>query len=130
MNGVERGTSLLLYAMDHAISALRDGRSLVPFVVADSGADPELHRFDADDVQASLLGASRYVATECGGTAAVLVYDGLLTMGETASEAIYAETVDERGAVAVVAQRYRPRTRLRRFETIGNPVELAIKGVL
>jgi hypothetical protein len=124
--------SLLLFAMDHATAWLRDAAGpLAPFVVFEGDEHAEqLRTFPADTQEESLSSATRFLATECEGCRAVLVYDGMLTQGDSRWSAIYAESIDEHGAVAVVAQRYRPRTRLRRFESIGNPIHLAVKGVL
>lgn len=123
--------SLLLFAMDHAIELVRAANGpLVPFVAADIDGQEELHRFVGETLEESLAHATRYVMTECRGIRSVLVYDGYLTAGETRSDAIYAESVDEQGNVTVVAQRYRPRSLLRSFEAIGNPVQLAVKGLL
>ena len=123
--------SLLSFAMDHAIDALRDGAApLVPCVAATIDGHAELHNFVGDTLEESLASAVRYATLECRGLPVVLVYDGHLTDGETRFEEIYAEAVDEHANVTVVAQRYRPRSRLRRFETVGNPVQLAVKGLL
>jgi hypothetical protein len=124
-------TSLLLVAMDHAIDRARAGSGrLIPFVVVDRGAGPEFQRFTDEPGEQALADAARFVSTECRGARAVLVYDGLVAQADARWPAIYAESVDERGNVTVVAQRFRPRKLLRSFEMIGNPVQLAVKGVL
>ena len=124
--------SLLLFAMDHAIESVRAGNvRLTPLVAAEIDGQAELHRFDGDTLEESLAAATHYVTIECRpGMRAVLVYPGYLTDGERRSDAIYAESLDEWGNVTIVAQRYRPRSRLRGFEAIGNPVQLAVKGLL
>jgi hypothetical protein len=124
-------TSLLLIAMDHAVDRARAGNGrLIPFVVADRPGGTEFQRFPDEPADRALADAARFVAAECRGARAVLVYDGTLVQGEARFPAIYAESVDEHGAVTVVAQRYRPRKLLRHFELVGNPVQLAVKGVL
>jgi hypothetical protein len=117
--------------MDHAIERARAGNGrLIPFVVVDRGSDPEFQRFADEPAEQALADAARFVTSECRGERAVLVYDGSVVQGDARWPAIYAESVDERGNVTVVAQRYRPRKLLRTFEMVGNPVQLAVKGVL
>ena len=56
----------------------------------------------------------------------MLVYDGYVRLpdGER-SDAIYAEGVEADSAVVMgLAQRYRPKKALRRFEALGNPMLL------
>jgi hypothetical protein len=127
----EGSTSLLLIAMDHAIERARVANApLIPFVLTDTGATPEYHRFAGDSPEEGIRLATRFVKTECRGTPAVLVYSGFLTQADDRWDAIYAESIDAAGVVTLVAQRYRPRKLLRSFELVGNPVRLAIKGVL
>jgi hypothetical protein len=129
--GQPQTSSLLVFAMDSAVASLRDSDGpLVPFVVTKENDQPELHTFLEDSLEESLAAAKRFARVECRGVAAVLVYDGDLVVGDARAEAIYAETIDSAGSIAVVAQRFRPRTRLRKFELIGNPVHLAVKGLL
>lgn len=127
----DESTSLLLIAMDHAIERARVANApLIPFVLTDTGATPEYHRFAGETFDDGVGLAARFVKTECRGTRAVLVYSGYLTQASDRWDAIYAESIDGVGAVTVVAQRYRPRKLLRSFELVGNPVRLAVKGVL
>jgi hypothetical protein len=127
----DESTSLLLMAMDHAIERARVANApLIPFVLADSGATPEYHRFAGEAFDDGVGLAARFIRTECRGLAAVLVYSGYVTQADARWDAIYAESVDASGEVTVVAQRYRPRRLLRSFELVGNPVRLAVKGVL
>ncbi len=123
--------SLLLFAMDHGIDALRASDApLIPFVAIEEDGVSRLHTFEGDNLAESIAGATRYVRTECRGERVVLVYDGSLAVGDDRLEAIYAESVEIDGRVTVVAQRYKRRRFARRFQVIGNPVELAVKGVL
>ena len=60
------------------------------------------------------------------GSRHVLVYDGYVRLpdGER-SDAIYAEGVESDSAVVMgLAQRYRPKKALRRFQALGNPMLL------
>jgi len=124
-------TSLLLIAMDHAIERARIANApLIPFVLTDTGAAPEYHRFAGESFDEGVGLAARFVKTECRGIRAVLVYSGYVTQADDRWDAIYAESVDPAGVVTVVAQRYRPRKLLRSFELVGNPVRLDVKGVL
>jgi hypothetical protein len=127
----EESTSLLLTAMDHAIERARVANApLIPFVLTDTGGEPEYHRFAGETFDDGVGQAVRFVQTECRGMRAVLVYSGHITQADDRWDAIYAESVDPAGAVTVIVQRYRPRKLLRSFELIGNPVRLAVKGVL
>lgn len=118
-------------AMDHAIERARVSNApLIPFVLVSSGFEPEYHRFAGESFDDGLGLAARFIKVECRGSRAVLVYSGSLTQADDRWDAIYAESVDEQGAVTVIAQRYRPRKLLRSFELVGNPVRLAVTGVL
>ena len=45
-------------------------------------------------------------------------------------DAIFAEALEADGTVTIFAQRYKPKARLRSFETIGNPALVPGKGKL
>jgi hypothetical protein len=56
------------------------------------------------------------------GTRHALAYDGYLTVDGSRSDAIYVEAVEPGSVeVMVIAQRYRPKRALKKFETIGRP---------
>ena len=79
---LEESTSLLLIAMDHAIERARVANApLIPFVLSDTGATPEYHRFAGDSPEEGVRLAVRFVKTECRGTPAVLVYSGFVNTG-------------------------------------------------
>jgi hypothetical protein len=118
-------TDLVFAGLDHGIDSVRDGGPLVPFVMTESGTDRIMTRFASESLEDGISKAVEHVQAKRGepGTRCVLVYDGYLTLpsGEK-HDAIFAEGVEPgKGGVVVIAQRYRPKRALRRFETIGNP---------
>ena len=129
----EAAARLVFVALDHAIDSIRDGGPLVPFVITDLAGVHDLTRFAAGDLgHAGDLGASVERAVEHVRSlaigpddSAVVAYDGYLsTVPDGRQDAIFVEAIDGLGHVAFVAQRYRPKGRLRGFEVLGNPALL------
>ncbi len=119
----ETTMDLLFLGLDHGVESVRaSGGPLTPFVIVERSGERQLIRFSSDTLEsATAQGVSRIRATHLEpGDCAVLVYDGYLTTSEGRLDAIYAEAVDDAGRVTVVAQRYKPKSRLRSFETVGN----------
>jgi hypothetical protein len=120
---------LAFAALDHGIDSVREsGGPLIPFVMKESGADRSVDRFASDLLEEAVAQAIAHVQAVRGqpGTRHVLAYDGFLTLptGER-FDAIYAEGVEADSAVVMgLAQRYRPKRALRRFEAVGNPMLL------
>jgi hypothetical protein len=119
---------LAFSALDHGIDSVREGGPLIPFVMTESAEGRTLDRFDSDLLEDAVAQAITHVQASRSqpGTRHVLAYDGYLTLptGER-FDAIYAEGVEaETDVVMALAQRYRPKRSLRRFETIGNPALL------
>ena len=119
---------LAFAALDHGIDSVREGGPLIPFVMTESDEGRTLDRFASDlleDAVAQAI-ASVQASRSQPGTRHVLAYDGYLTLptGER-FDAIYAEGVEAGTEVVMsLAQRYRPKRSLRKFETIGNPALL------
>ena len=120
---------LAFAALDHGIDSVREsGGPLIPFVMKESGAVRSLDRFASELLEEAAERAIAHVQAGRSqpGTRHVLVYDGYITLptGER-SDAIYAEAVEADSAVVMgLAQRYRPKRPLRKFEAVGNPMLL------
>lgn len=119
---------LAFAALDHGIDSVREGGPLIPFVMSETGSERTLTRFAAEMLEEGLeQGIAHVVAKRAdAGTRHVLVYDGYIRLpdGER-SDAIYAEGVEADSSVVMgLAQRYRPKKALRRFEALGNPMLL------
>jgi hypothetical protein len=118
---------LLFLGLDHGIDSVRGGGPLIPFVITERNGDRTLARFVEETLEAGIERAiaSIRAAPIAPGDRSVLVYDGHLTLPDgDRSDAIYAEALEADGVVTVMAQRYRPKRRLRGLETIGNPALL------
>ena len=117
-------TDLAFAALDHGIESVRDGGPLIPFVMTEGADGRSLRRFAAVSLEQALGEAVVYVRARRDetGTRHALAYDGYLTVDGSRSDAIYVEAVEPGGTeVMVLAQRYRPKRALRKFETIGRP---------
>jgi hypothetical protein len=120
---------LAFAALDHGIDPVREsGGPLIPFVMTESGGDRRVDRFASELLEEALAQAIAHVQTvrSEAGTRHVLAYDGYVKLptGER-SDAIYAEGVEADSAVVMgLAQRYRPKRPLRKFEAVGNPMLL------
>ncbi len=120
---------LAFAALDHGVGSVREsGGPLIPFVMSESGGDRRVDRFAAELLEEALAQGITHVQAVRSqpGSRHVLVYDGFLNLptGER-SDAIYAEGVEADSAVVMgLAQRYRPKKALRRFEALGNPMLL------
>jgi hypothetical protein len=120
---------LAFAALDHGIDSVRgSGGPLIPFVMKERGSDRSVDRFASELLEEALAQAVAHVqaARNEPGTRHVLAYDGYITLptGER-SDAIYAEGVEADSAVVMgLAQRYRLKRPLRKFEAVGNPMLL------
>lgn len=115
--------------LDHGIDSVRGGGPLVPFVIVEHDGERNLHRFvvgDPFELEESVAKATEYARETAGqsGDRLVLVYDAYLRMQDDQFDAIYAEGIEGGGPVAIIAQRYRPKGRIRGLDTIGNPQAL------
>jgi hypothetical protein len=119
---------LLTFALHHGVESVREGGPLVPFVVTETSGERELHRFVAERLEQGLDEATAFGNAQLAGMErCVLAYDRYLTTpGGGRRDAIYVEGIERRRPESIVlAQRYAPRRRLRRFSTIGDPALLA-----
>ena len=119
---------LAFAALEHGIDSVREGGPLIPFVMSETGSERTLNRFAAERLEEGVEQGVAHVAAKRAdeGTRHVLVYDGFLALptGEK-FDAIYAEGVEADSSVVMgLAQRYRPKKALRRFEALGNPMLL------
>jgi len=120
---------LAFAALDHGIDSVREsGGPLIPFVMKESGGNRRVDRFASELLEEALAQAIAHVQAVRSepGTRHVLAYDGYVKLptGER-SDAIYAEGVEADSAVVMgLAQRYRPKRPLRKFEAVGNPMLL------
>jgi len=124
----DRLLDLIFDALEDAVASARDtGQSIVPFLLAQSG-DTRRRRPFRVPPQDGAAAAGRRRASDLGADVdcVVFAYDGFITTPAGKSDAILVEA-HERGMSRslVFAQRYRPRTLLRHFSTLGNPVLLA-----
>lgn len=114
---------LLFLGLDHGIDSVRDGGPLTPFVITERSGERSLVRYLAETLEASIAQAVASIKANPTPPAdrSMLVYDGFLTMPDgNRYDAIFAEVVEAGGLVTCMAQRYKPKGRLRRFETVGN----------
>jgi hypothetical protein len=126
-------SELIFAGLDHGIDSVRDGGPLVPFVIAERGGERSLQRFMAGtpeqfELEGSVDQAAAFVrdAIKEPDARFVLVYDAYLRLENDRFDAIYAEGVESGVLAGVIAQRYRPKGRLRGFDTIGNPAALPV----
>jgi hypothetical protein len=130
----ERLQDLLFFGLDHGIDGVREG-SLIPFVVVDGPDGRGVHRIvdgtpDRIDLDGSVRRAvdfTRERMAQAPDVPMVLVYDAYLRLEDERFDAVFAEAVDQGDVRMVIAQRYRPKAFLKKFETIGNPGMLPLE---
>jgi hypothetical protein len=111
--------------LDHGIDSVRGGGPLVPFVIVEHDGARALRRFvvgDPFELEESVAQAALFAREAAGlsGDRLVLVYDAYLRMSDERFDATYAEGIEGGSLAAIIAQRYRPKGRIRGLETIGN----------
>jgi hypothetical protein len=113
---------LAFFALDHAIDSVSAGEPLVPFAVVEDESGRDLTRFAAETLEEGQANAREHVRAARDAVRVAIAYDGYLTVEGERSDAVFVEA-QERGRPlgVVLAQRYRPGGRLRKFATIGNP---------
>jgi len=129
----EQSADILFLGIDHGINSVRDGGPLTPFVIIERAGERTLIRFHADTLEDSVAQAVARITAEpiAQGDRSLLVYDGYLTTQDAGRlDAIYAEALEADGTVAILAQRYKPKAILGKFQTIGNPALVPGKGKL
>jgi hypothetical protein len=121
---------LILFALDHGVESVRDGGSLVPFLLTTGSGRPTLARFVAESQD-----RSREMVAEAANKLPVDVHlyafavDGYLS-GESGQpqDAIIVEA-GQRGtpAVFLFAQTYRPKDVTQDFQVLGKPAQVGQK---
>jgi hypothetical protein len=118
---------LMFHGLAQGVDTVRaSGGPLIPFVITERGHQRSSSQHLADTREASLeraLAAVEAAAREPD-DCAVVVYDAYLTVSEGRFDAIFAEAMDANGRAVGLVQRYRPKARLRRFGTLGDPLVL------
>ena len=109
-------------ALDHGTGMVKEGGSLIPFVISETPKGQELTRFVSETLKEGREQAKQHASSSEADRVAV-VYDGYLTAEGERSDAVFVEA-QERGTESSVifAQHYRAGSRLRKFSTIGNAV--------
>jgi hypothetical protein len=113
---------LAFMALDHGVGSVAQAGQLTPFVVTEVAGERRLSRFAAERLEEGLAYARAFAREADDAQRVAVVYDGYLTLAGERSDAVYVEA-QERGAetAVVLAQRYRPAGRFKKFATIGNP---------
>ncbi len=96
-------------------------------MITERNGERTLTRFVDETLEAGIARAVASIKAlpMASGDRSVLVYDGYLTLPNgDRFDAIYAEALEAGDVVTMMAQRYRPKRTLRRFETVGNPALL------
>jgi hypothetical protein len=117
---------LVFVALDHGIDSIKDGGGpLIPFAVTESADGRKLDRFVAETLEECQERARQHVWAADDAVRAAIAYDGFVTIEGERSDAVFVQGQERGRPVSVVlAQRYRPGGRLKRFQTIGNPAAL------
>jgi nucleotide-binding universal stress UspA family protein len=113
---------LALFALDHGVESIKDaGGPLVAFAVTEGPDGRNLVRFPTERVEEGPAHAREHIRGAGDPVRVAIAYDGYVTVEGERTDAILVEA-QERGqpASVIMAQRYRPGGRLRRFSTIGN----------
>lgn len=106
-------------ALDHGIDSIKDKESLIPFVMTENN----LERFLGTTLEESLREAEKYLSSFKDGKMLALVYDGYVTIENLKYEAIFVKAFDTNQTEGIlIAQRYKPKKFLRKFEILGNPI--------
>jgi hypothetical protein len=124
--GTEMGEALATLAFmapDHGIDSIREGGPLTPFVMhEDRDGQRHLNRFVAETLEEGVGRAREFARDDVPAERIAVAWDGYLTVDGVRSDAIFVEAQETGETSSVIlAQRYRPKARLRKFETIGNP---------
>jgi hypothetical protein len=117
------------FALAHAAWSIADGERLCTLAMAETGGRRELFRYEAPSIPASLENARTHLAGLATRIdAAALVFDGYASIDGRRSNALVVQVF----AAGIPAgnrliQRYRARTRSRRFRLVEKP-ELLFEG--
>ena len=121
----EELADLAFFALDHAVDSVSAGGPLVPFAVTEDGDGRNLTRFAAESLEEGQANARESALTAENAMRVAIAFDGYLTVEGERSDAVFVEA-QERGKESgiILAQRYRPGGRFKRFATIGNPAHV------
>ena len=112
---------LAFFALDHGVESIKNGGPLVPFAVTEGPDGRNLERFASERLEEGQAHARAHVRSAGDAVRVAITYDGFVTLEGERSDAILVEAQERnRPASVILAQRYRPGGRLRRFSTIGN----------
>ncbi len=115
--------SLMFLALDHGVDSVRAGGHLIPFVMTESKGKRSLNRFASERLEVGQEEARKFVSKSGDKTEMyALAYDGFVTIEGKKYDAIIVEA-GQRGnkEATLIAQRYKPKKLLQKFEVIGNP---------
>ena len=118
-------SDLIFFALDHGVDSVRtSGGPLVPFVVhaASARTNKKLARFAAEQLELGVESARRYASnlSEAEAKYCVIAYDGFLTVQGKRWDAVFVEASEQGQQGVVLAQRYKPKKFLQKFQTVGN----------
>jgi len=118
--------ALAVLALDHGIGSVKAaGGPMTPFAVTETSEGRNLARFVTATLEEGQEQARIHVRGAAEAVRVAIAYDGYLTIEDERSDAVYVEAQERDQPTSVVlAQRYRPGGRLRKFSTIGNPAML------
>jgi hypothetical protein len=122
---------LAFFALDHAVESVTSEGPLIPFaLVEDEARDRRLERFMAGTLEEAQEEARQHVRAASAPRVAI-AYDGYLTVDGERSDAVFVEAQESGDASGLIlAQRYRPGGRLRKFSTVGNPAFVGESSLL
>lgn len=125
MDVSEALADLAFFALDHAVDSVSGGGPLVPFALIEDGEGRNLKRFAAETLEEGQANARAYVRDAANAVRVAIAFDGYLTVDGKRSDAVFVEAQDSGVASGVIlAQRYRPGGRFKKFAPIGNPAHV------
>ncbi len=114
---------LVIFGLELGFDRLRENGRLAPCLITESLDDRAFLSFDTVDTdRAACVDRARQTAAQTGDEieTSVIVFDGVLTLGRSRVDAIFAEARErDHGHGIVLAQRYRRRSLLRRTRRKG-----------
>jgi hypothetical protein len=81
---------LIFKALDHAVNSISDGEALIPFVMTTS----KINRFVTDRIEDGKIRAEEYVRNEKDESLIAIAYDGILTVDDNKSDALFVEGIN------------------------------------
>ena len=120
------------FALAHAAWSVSKGETLCTMAFTENGSNRQLFRFEADTIPESVeIGRQHLNDLQAELERWILVFDGYVTLGDEKLDALVMQLWSHRPeTLARIVQPYRPRTRLRRFKVLGNPIFADSAGAL